>query len=1240
MIRIALDLQAGQTESRHRGIGRYSLDLMQHVIRETLPSGGHELAFGIDGTYGDSAREMESFIRANAGDKAQTSRYFYAGARYPHGHPEDRLRPMAREIVRDHYQRLGADVVHVNSLFEGFVEHATGVAGVADVESAITSVTMYDLIPLVFADHYLRNEEYAAWYRRALADLQRFDLLLCISEATRRDVVNLLGIPHFRTAVIHAGVSGMFQPVPNAQAMYRDFLRGYGIQRRFVLYTGNGDFRKNLPFAIKAFSRISPDDRQGVQLVFNQVEHEENLCALASREGLTPNDFVITGKVPDQDLVKLLQSCDAFFFPSLYEGFGLPVVEAMACGAPVLAAANSSLEEIVQRGDALFDATNVDEAAAGLTKVLQDRDFSHSLSEWGKRHARQFTWENSAKLSLTAWEQAVERRRAQHNSRRFHKQRQRIAVVTPLPSEATGIAGYAALVLPSLASRFDLEIFTTAEIARVPEYLKAYPTYSWHLFDARAGEFDAIVYQFGNSPFHMHMFELLDKHPGVVVMHDAYLSSILAYMDSAHPGLFAKELGYSHGRSAIACLEKDGVAAAKLKFPTSRRVIERADALIVHSDHSVDVLSEFFPLAARPSIFRAPMPLHPASREGAARRRQSARDLLGISERELLVVSFGFLADTKLNDLFLEAASILPERLHSRVKIVFVGENEGSDYGARIRTMIAESPIQARITGFVDDETYSTYLDAADCAVQLRASSRGETSKAVYDCMAAGIPTIVNDYASFSEIDSGAVIKVEQRPTVTGLAKAIENLLMDPVERSCISDAARQCIEREHDPDLTAAVYRAAVDAAMAARSAKNASSLIESMEQWYRGRERDAAIELPAIAHALSREDSANGVPQIVLDLSEVIDQDYGTGIHRVVRNFARELMLSEQPTLWTCRAIAHAPDGVIRNAEAHVPNLLGLPEMEPVRRWAAGDIFFMLDSAWESPERFNATIKAVHDAGGRVGTFLHDLIPLRYPQYCVDYMPMVFRRWLEYAVLNSDLIVCNSKATADDLRAWIKETDMEQVTSPCIEVVQLGCDLREIADDIPVSKHVKSAIGERPGAFMMVGTIEPRKGYGTVLDAFDLIWNSGVNTSLVIFGKRGWNTESICDRILKHEEFGKRLFWFEDASDIDLTHAYRNAACLIQASYCEGFGLPIVEAAQWHTSLILSDIPVFKELAGERARYFTPGDSEALFRLLTEDHPNEEKNTLEFNWSWQAAAGRLKNVLREKSSRQIWNH
>ncbi|MBO8044180.1 glycosyltransferase, partial [Pseudomonas aeruginosa] len=126
-----------------------------------------------------------------------------------------------------------------------------------------------------------------------------------------------------------------------------NLLKRFGISGRFVIYTGNGDFRKNLIGAVDAFARIAPSERNGVQLVLNQVGDEQALRAFAQHAGLSANDLVITGKVSDADLVGLFRSCEAFFFPSLYEGFGLPVLEAMACGAPTICADNSSLGEVM-----------------------------------------------------------------------------------------------------------------------------------------------------------------------------------------------------------------------------------------------------------------------------------------------------------------------------------------------------------------------------------------------------------------------------------------------------------------------------------------------------------------------------------------------------------------------------------------------------------------------------------------------------------------------------------------------------------------------------------------------------------------------------------------------------------------------------------------------------------------------------------------------------------------------------
>jgi glycosyltransferase involved in cell wall biosynthesis len=146
---------------------------------------------------------------------------------------------------------------------------------------------------------------------------------------------------------------------------------------------------------------------------------------------------------------------------------------------------------------------------------------------------------------------------------------------------------------------------------------------------------------------------------------------------------------------------------------------------------------------------------------------------------------------------------------------------------------------------------------------------------------------------------------------------------------------------------------------------------------------------------------------------------------------------------------------------------------------------------------------------------------------------------------------------------------------------------------------------------SFLMVGTLEPRKGHPEVLDAFERLWSAGVDVNLVIVGREGWkglpddmrrNIPATVKRLANHPQKGKRLFWLDGISDEYLDEVYRACACLISASYGEGFGLPIIEAAHHSVPLLLRDIPVFREVAGEHAVYFTSDNGEQLANAVQE--------------------------------------
>lgn len=142
---------------------------------------------------------------------------------------------------------------------------------------------------------------------------------------------------------------------------------------------------------------------------------------------------------------------------------------------------------------------------------------------------------------------------------------------------------------------------------------------------------------------------------------------------------------------------------------------------------------------------------------------------------------------------------------------------------------------------------------------------------------------------------------------------------------------------------------------------------------------------------------------------------------------------------------------------------------------------------------------------------------------------------------------------------------------------------------------RSLLEAIGARP-YLLAVGTIEPRKDHDTILRGFESAWQRGLDVALVIVGKTGWNVEALVSRLENHVEAGRRLFWIQHANDGDLQMLITRTAALIQASKSEGFGLPIVEAGSQGVPLLLSDLAVFREIAGDQATYFPVGDAAGL--------------------------------------------
>lgn len=411
-VRIILDLQPCQSpESGRRGIGRYSMSLAKAILENPR---NHDVVVALNAAMPEGMEHVRAQL-----DGLVTSKQLLIW----HGlngcsriHPDHASRSQASEILReDAFCKHSADIIHTASLFEGWADDIV-TSACTNMPSSPTAATLYDLIPLTNEKVYLSDPRYRSWYSEKLGHLKSTDLLLGISEFTCTEAKELLKLPSDRLINISAASDAKFRVIDNAESSRCKLNRRYGMSRDFVLYAGGFDRRKNLKALLAAYARLPGRIRGSIQLLVVgpapkalRVELEKE----ARRLGLVPEEIVFAGYVPDDDLVLLYNLCKLYVFPSTHEGFGLPALEAMACGAAVVGSNTTSLPEVIGDSSALFDPRSVRSIADKMTEVLMDSDLQQHLRKHGQEQHRRFTWAESARRALDAFESHMERMKAE-----------------------------------------------------------------------------------------------------------------------------------------------------------------------------------------------------------------------------------------------------------------------------------------------------------------------------------------------------------------------------------------------------------------------------------------------------------------------------------------------------------------------------------------------------------------------------------------------------------------------------------------------------------------------------------------------------------------------------------------------------------------------------------------------------------------------------------------------------------
>lgn len=817
-MRIVIDMQGAQSSfSGSRGVGRYAKNLVKQLII-CFPEA--EFFLALNGKL-PCSEIFDLFKDVLPRENIKTWTYY---PHVPFGKTEDQNGLLPEELFREWFlHQFHADIIWIPNLQEGEneAEIATSAKLTRGSETVIT--TLHDVTPLLFEKEYLSFDN-RDWYMKKLQYACDSDIILTVSDFSKKKIVELLNVDENRVKVVKNGYDDhCFYPDTN-------YLSNQS-KEKFFLYCGGADKHKNLRRLIEAFLNLNNHEYRLV-LAGKEVLRVKDLLLEGLEDEECVDNIEFPGFVKDDDLLRMMQRCRGFVFAAYAEGFGLPPLEAMACGAPTVVADATSLKEVVADEEARFDPYSVEEIEKVLKKLVNDGDFVDKIIQSGLQRAKVFSWKRSAE-----------------------------------------------------------------ELKQI-------------------------------------MIESQDNK-------------------------------------------------AELGIPYSK----------------IDLCQDLKELLERKS-----------------------RNLRFLTAKSI------------------EESTLFNERTH-------------------------------------------IYIDA---------------SAVINEDYVSGIQRVVNGYAS-----------------------GIEDIFND------------------------------------------------------------------------------SNKVDVQVVYSRPGIDQFY------VCEKFNDHYKYSKDETA------------------------------EQIVEFYDGDVLLMPDLHPSNVISKHEYLKSLVKRGIKVFTVIYDLIPMEFPQFFSEDFVKEYTEYL-HSISDFSGVVAISKATLDAYVSWCKANDIKFSAYYKPEYCHIGADFGKAnpTKGLPENAvEVLNKINSVPSA-LMVSTIEPRKMHIQVLDAFELLWKKNENVNLVFVGRAGWKMDEFIERIKNHPMLNKHLFWLSGISDEYLEKVYKSSTGIIVASLQEGYGLPIIEAAQYKKPLLLRDIPVFKEVAGDNSEYFVGTDADGLsetilkwFKDIKEGRAAKSEN-IKFN-TWKDSSMQLMKIV-----------
>jgi glycosyltransferase involved in cell wall biosynthesis len=600
--------------------------------------------------------------------------------------------------------------------------------------------------------------------------------------------------------------------------------------------------------------------------------------------------------------------------------------------------------------------------------------------------------------------------------------RPKLAYVSPLLPDQSGIANYSADLLPFLNKHYKIEVIVPDGVSDDEWVKKNCTVRSVVWFKKHCAQYERVLYHFGNSMFHSHMFDLLKNIPGIVVLHDFYLSGVLENMDSSNlvPNIWTKALYYSHGYKAFAERFKEkNINQIINKYPISLEVIQDAVGVIAHSENALKLAKDWY--KNNISDWEIIPLLRNTKISGS---RKVARENLGIKKNDFVICSFGFLAPSKYSLILIEAY-LKSKLIHNEnCHLIFVGNNITGEYGDKLISTIAKSGYSKRIkiTGWIDNKIYKSYLLASDLGVQLRTLSRGETSGAILDCLNYGIPSIINANGSMAEIPDHITLKLPNEFSERQLIEALEKMHDDVKFRTQLGINARNFILDFHDPIKCANRYAISIENfyhKFSSQSIPLANKIgRSSLEDKNRG---DFMYVAQVIAKNFTQR---NKTPQIFIDISKLINFNNRSNIQAVIISVLNYWLMNPPKGYRIEPVYANTATIGFKYARRYTAAFLNCPDdilgSDVDIEYVKDDIFISLDQTYALANAQQVFYKKLRLHDIKLKFFIYDNLPSKLPELSVLQEKKFQENWMNLvAEVGGSLYIL--KGEANDIKILI---------------------------------------------------------------------------------------------------------------------------------------------------------------------------------------------------------------------------